>query len=152
MFSFQFKIQIYLQNIKSLVEIIFLNRFLNCCQDESTSWSQIFILNFIQIYSPKAPGINEIGHEKCNIKEEEDSHQNEHIFPALNLGSVDCDEPCISLHQISACIYFFVQRWGLLHIHDSFYFQVSPEPWKKLKYFLPWGSATGVHSPCNKHM
>ena len=37
MFSFQFKIQIYLQKIKSLVEIIFFSGCLNCCQDESTS-------------------------------------------------------------------------------------------------------------------
>ena len=72
-----------------------------------------------------------------------------HLFPALNLGSVDCEVPCKSAHQISVCFYFSSQRRCLFHSYDSYHFPIAPRPGGILKHCLPWGSATGVHSPCN---
>ena len=69
----------HLQDIQSLVEIIFLHRCLNCSKDKGTSVTKIFILEFTEVYSPKALGINVTGHKKWNVEEEEDYHQDEHI-------------------------------------------------------------------------
>ena len=78
----------HLQDIQSLVEIIFLHRCLNCSNDESTSVTKIFFNEFTEIYSLKAPGIN--GHEEWNIEEEEDYHQDQHIYTVLHSSKVDC--------------------------------------------------------------
>ena len=77
--SLTWKIKMHLQEIQSLIVIIFLHRCLNHFTDEETSETQIFICDFTQIYSPKAHGINGIGHEKWKVEEEEDYTQYVHI-------------------------------------------------------------------------
>lgn len=136
--SLTWKIQMHLQDIQSLGEIIILLRLQNCFKVEGTTYILVFSFDFIQIYCPKALGINEICHEKRHVEEEEDSHQNEHIFPALNLGSVDSEMACIAAHQISFRFYFCGQRRGLLHIRDSFFFlRLVLSPGGILSTFFP---------------
>ena len=119
--SLTWKIQMHLQDIQSLVVMIFLHRCLKRFKDKGTSETQIFILDFIHIYSPKATGTNGIGHEKWNVEEEEDYSQDEHLCPAcLKPGQWGLLSPMHNRTSNFCLLLFLLAKESLLHIHDSF--------------------------------